>query len=85
MLACLLQWDVKGLFFLSKGELRVFLNQTCGCDTLCPVRPISNVEGNVDVDMGTCGDGADDVGAGGLRGGLSGDAGLERGRLCVGL
>lgn len=85
LLACLLQWDVKGLFFLSEGELIVCLNQTCGRDTLCPVRPISNVEGNVDIDMGTCGYGADDVGAGGLRRGLSGDAGLERGRLRVGL
>lgn len=41
------------------------------------------MERDVDVDLGTGGHGADDLRTGGLRGGLRGDAGLDRRKLSV--
>ena len=75
--------DAKELLFLSKGELRVHLHQVCGRDGSCPTSPVSYVDIDVDIELGTGGRGVDDLWAGGLRGVLRGDAGLGSNRINV--
>lgn len=83
MFASFLLRDAKELLFLSKGELRVYLHQVCGRDGSCPVGPVSYVDIDVDIELGTGGRGVDDLWAGGLRGVLCGDADLGSNRIDV--